>query len=191
MNNEITVCIPSIPRRSQLLTSRAIPSVASQTAPVSSIAVVVDTNRTGAWETRNKTLDMATTEWVGFLDDDDELLPHHFQSLLTAAHQNDADVVWGWFKVIGGTDPFPTHRGRQWDVDNPHIFPITCLIRRSLIKESGARFAPDIHNLGDWRAQDFPFWEALHKAGGKFLAIPDVTWNWYHHTSNTSGLGTR
>lgn len=187
----ITVCIPSIARRSSLLLSRALPSVFSQSTPVSNIAVYTDHKREGAWEARNKTIEMAKTEWIGFLDDDDELLPHHFSTLLGAALEHDADVVWGWFQVVGGTDPFPAHRGRQWDVNDPHIFPITCLVRRELITQSNARFLPDIHGLGDWHSQDFPFWFSLHSVGAKFLAIPDITWKWHHHGSNTSGLGSR
>lgn len=191
MNNHITVCIPSIPSRAPCLYKRALPSVLSQSIPVSNIAIAVDTERVGAWETRNRTLDMASTEWVGFLDDDDELLPHHFQTLLGVALENTADVVWGWFKVIGGTDPFPMNHGKQWDINNPHAFPITCLVRRSLIIESSARFSSDVHNTGEWGVQDLPFWISLYQAGGKFLAIPDVTWHWHHHRTNTSGLGTR
>lgn len=191
MDQDITVCIPSIARRSNYLVQRALPSVFAQTTPVSNISIFVDHNRKGAWEARNKTVEMSTTEWVGFLDDDDELLPHHFSTLLKAALENDADVVWGWFQVIGGTDPFPLHRGRQWDVNDPHIFPITCLVRRELIVQSNAKFLPDVNGLGDWGLQDLPFWHSLHSAGAKFLAIPDITWNWYHHGSNTSGLGSR
>lgn len=191
MSKDITVCIPSIPNRSKYLSERAVPSALAQTLPVSSIAITMDYSREGAWDARNRALSMVTTTWIGFLDDDDELLPHHFQTLMDAAISNDADVVWGWFKVIGGTDPFPAHRGRQWEVSDPHIFPITCLVRNELVVESFARFASDDENTGSWGVQDLPFWMTLHNAGAKFLAIPDVTWNWYHHGSNTSGLGTR
>lgn len=170
---------------------RALPSVFSQTLPVSQIAIVVDHERKGAWETRNTAVKMATTEWIGFLDDDDELLPHHFQTLIQAAHDHNADVVWGWFKVVGGTDPFPGHKGKQWDITNPHIFPITCLVRRDLIVRSKAVFQADPHNSGAWETQDFPFWKSLHDIGAKFLALNEVTWKWYHHGTNTSGLGSR
>lgn len=188
MGNGVTVCIPSIQRRSQYLTNRAIPSVLAQTSTVDAISVVLDTEKMGAWGTRNRAISMATTEWIGFLDDDDELMPHHFELLLNTANANNADVVWGWFEVIGGTDPFPMHRGRQWDVNQPHIFPITCLVKRQLILDSNAKFCPDTINSGNWGVQDFPFWKKLHEAGGKFLAIPDTTWKWHHHGENTSGL---
>lgn len=191
MDQSITVCIPSIPKRLKYLTERALPSVLKQTVPVADIAIATDYNRIGAWDARNRATRMARTEWVGFLDDDDELMPHHFETLLKAATENNADVVWGWFDVVGGTDPFPMHRGRQWDINDPHIFPITCMVRRELIELSGAQFLVDTHNLGDWHAQDFPFWKALYDAGAKFFAIPDTTWKWYHHGENTSGLGSR
>lgn len=191
MDNSITVCIPSIPSRSKYLYERAIPSVVSQTLPVSNIAVVVDHQRIGAWNTRNKAIQMATTDWIGFLDDDDALLPHHFEILMRTALENKADVVWGWFEVIGGTDPFPSYRGKQWNVNDSHIFPITCLVRRELIVESKAEFKEDMPKHGSWQLQDFPFWKALYDVGANFLAIDDITWKWYHHGANTSGLGNR
>jgi glycosyltransferase involved in cell wall biosynthesis len=187
----VSVCIPSIPTRSHLLTSRALPSVFTQTHPVSEIAVSFDLKKEGAWENRNNAIKMANSEWIAFLDDDDEFQPHHVGTLLNAAHEHQADVVWGWFEVIGGSDPFPMHRGRQWSIDTPHIFPITCLVRRSLILDSNATFMSDNQNIGSWENQDCPFWKSIHDAGGNFLAIPDTTWNWYHHESNTSGLPNR
>ena len=188
MGNGVTVCIPSIQKRSQYLTNRAIPSVLAQTSTVDAISVVLDTEKMGAWGTRNRAISMATTEWIGFLDDDDELMPHHFELLLNTANANNADVVWGWFEVVGGTDPFPASRGVQWTPDSSLIFPITCLVRRSLILDSGAKFEVDEPRWGSWFHQDFPFWKKLHEAGGKFLAIPDITWKWHHHGENTSGL---
>ena len=187
----VSVCIPSIPTRSHLLKSRVLPSVLTQTHPVSEICISLDIKKEGAWENRNNATRMANSEWVAFLDDDDEFQPHHVKTLLTAAREQQADVVWGWFDVIGGSDPFPMHRGRQWDVNDPHIFPITCMVRRSLIFDANAKFMPDNHNYGAWEHQDFPFWKSSHDAGGKFFGISDITWNWYHHETNTSGLPGR
>jgi hypothetical protein len=127
------------------------------------------------------------------LDDDDEFLPHHITLLQRAAMETGADVVWGWFDVVGGTDPFPLHRGKQWDIGEQyphgfsHIFPITVLLRRELAMD--AKFEPD--QLGNWDGQDFPFWKKMWDAGAKFHAIPDTTWLWHHHSNNTSGLPNR
>ena len=189
--NSVTVCIPSIPSRSNLLATRAIPSVLAQNFPASEIAVSIDRTGLGGWANRNKTIEMAGSEWIAFLDDDDELLPNHLELLVKASADSGADVCWGWFDVVGGTDPFPQHRGRQWDPENPHIFPITALIRRSLVLDSGATFKADPDNTGNWGVQDYPFWRSLSDAGGKFCAIHDTTWRWYHHENNTSGLPSR
>lgn len=191
ITDTVSVCIPSIPTRSHMLTSRALPSVFTQTHPVSEIAVALDLKKEGAWENRNNAIKMANSEWIAFLDDDDEFLPHHIEILINTAHEQQADVVWGWFDVIGGSDPFPMHRGRQWDVNNAHIFPITCMVRRSLVLDSKAMFMPDKNDMGAWEFQDFPFWKSIHDAGGKFFGIPDTTWNWHHHGKNTSGLPNR
>jgi len=187
----VTVCIPSIPVRSNLLISRAIPSVLSQTLPPEAVSVVVDHQKEGAWTTRNKAMETVRTKWTAFLDDDDELLPHHLEFLTKFADENSADVVWGWFEVVGGSDPFPMHRGRQWDINDPHIFPITALVRTDLIKDSGARFRGDPNGTGNWGIQDFPFWASLWIAGGKFVGSEEITWKWYHHGRNTSGVPTR
>lgn len=190
-DNSVTVCIPSIPTRSHFLKERALPSVFSQTYPVSEIAIAIDHDKKGAWENRNNAIKMANSEWIAFLDDDDEFLPDHLSTLVSTATESNADVVWGWFDVVGGTDPFPQSRGVQWTPESSLIFPITCLVRRSLILDADAKFKVDEPSWGSWFHQDFPFWKNIHDAGGKFLAIPDITWNWHHHGTNTSGLPNR
>lgn len=177
--------------RTTMLRERALPSIYAQTYAVDAIAIANDTTRTGAWTTRNNAIAMAKTDWVALLDDDDELLPHHLELLIATAEEQQADVVWGWFEVIGGSDPFPSDRGRQWNVNEPHVFPISTLIRRDLILAANAEFTVDAKDWGSWYEQDFPFWKAIHDIGGKFYAIPDITWRWYHHGKNTSGLPSR
>jgi hypothetical protein len=191
VQSDVTVCVPAIPSRLTLLQQRALPSVWRQTYPVDAVAVSVDYHRQGAWWNRNATVAMVATRWLAFLDDDDELLPHHLECLTAVAAEHDADVVWGWFEVVGGTDPFPTKRGRPWDPAQPHAFPITALVNAELVREAGAQFAADLRGLGSWEDQDLPFWSALAAAGGRFVATPEITWRWWHHKANTSGLPSR
>ncbi len=189
--SDITVCIPSIPKRAELVATRAIPSIHRQTLQPDAVAICVDNHKNGAWHTRNKTIEMANTKWIAFLDDDDAFLPRHLETLHNIACEQAADVVWGWFEVVGGTDPFPQHRGRQFNLETPHIFPITTLVNRELILDSKAEFCEELTNVGNWGVQDLPFWGALWNAGGKFYGTDEITWQWYHHETNTSGLPTR
>lgn len=181
--------IPSIPPRTKLL-SRALKSIAKQTEQAAGVSIAYDTQKQGAGLTRTRALRGVTTEWTAFMDDDDELLPDHLALLCAAAKETGADVLWPWFKVLGGTDPFPHARGVQLDPGNPHIFPITTLVRTKYAHLS--EFPSD--TTGDWSMADWPFWRVLHEAGAKFHHIPDITWHWHHHgygvpgqAGNTSG----
>lgn len=192
----VAICIPSIPSRADML-AVAVHSVVKQTTPCQ-VSVEIDHERRGAWHTRNvavrKALRWDDAEWIGFLDDDDYLLPHHVGTLIEAAQEQSADVVWSWFHVEGGTDPFPQHRGRQWDPDDPHIFPIAYLVRAHIMREAmyiSGGFQPDTGH-GTWEAQDYPMVEALWRAShGRFHGIEDITWVWRHHGANTSGMPNR
>lgn len=188
---DVTVCIPTIPPRGYLL-DRALRSVHMQTERVAAIALAYDTAHDGAWATRNRAMAMSRTEWTLFLDDDDELLPNCVATLLDLADSTPADVVWGWFKVIGGSDPFPHYRGRNFDPSNPHIVPITYMARTRLLHEAAALcggFASD--ELGAWDAQDLPMLRSLHELGARFATTDETLWVWHHHPRNTSGLPSR
>lgn len=174
-----------------MVTQRALPSVSAQTVPADAVAISIDNDRLGAWTNRNKTISMVQTKWIAFLDDDDEFLPHHLEHLLWTAEATKADVCYAWFEVVNGSDPFPQHRGRQFDIADPHIFPITALVNADLVKSSGAKFEGDPERTGNWGVQDLPFWKALWDAGAKFVGSEVITWRWHHHGANTSGVPTR
>jgi len=191
----VTIAIPSIPPRRELL-ARALNSVAAQTpAPAAAVSIAYDTTHAGAWATRNRAAAAVRTEWTGFLDDDDELLPHHLDHLLRVHAITGADMVWGWFDVVGGIDPFPTYRGRQYDPGQPHIVPITYLVRTAALHHAlavmGGFQADDPHHGGSWDVQDQPLIDTLVKLGYTLHANPSTTWLWHHHGRNTSGLPTR
>lgn len=191
--SQVTVVIPSIPPRAALL-QRALASVAAQTVPVDAIAIAVDNHHQGAGPTRNRAIAMAQTEWLVFLDDDDELLPNYVERVLDWQSQTGADLVHPYFEVVGGTNPFPWSRGLEWNPMAPHIVPITILVRAELAKQ--ARFADTA--TGVWDHDDECFWQTIHQLGGTFSHCPDILWRWFHHgygtqgtPGNTSGQGDR
>jgi hypothetical protein len=185
--SDVTICIPSIPPREDFR-KRAVKSVLDQTVACD-ISLVIDEGHEGAWATRNKAAQGATTEWIGFLDDDDILMVHHVEHLLSIAAEHKASMVWGWFAVIGGGDPWPHYRGRQYNPEEPHVVPITYLIKRKLFLKTGG-FQGDVY--GAWDLQDQPVVDAAFKLSkGGLFADERKTWWWHHHAHNTSGLPNR
>jgi len=190
---DVTVLIPTIPPR-MLQLAGALASVREQTYQPADVLVECDTGREGPAAVRNRLLARARTEWVAFLDDDDWLLPHHLYTLVREQQTTDADVVWPWFQVEGGTDPFPAHRGRQWDPAAPHQIPITVLAARDrILSVGGFRTIPDgpTDADGNRAGEDYQLWLDLSAAGARFHHTPEITWVWRHHAANTSGLPSR
>lgn len=190
---EVTVIVPTIPTRAKYR-AEAVASVWSQTLQPFTVIVEPDINRQGPAAVRNRALEKVETDWVAFLDDDDWLLPHHLATLMTAAVQHRADMVWPWFTVVGGTDPFPQHRGRQWNPTDPHQIPITVLARTEALRSVGGfqRIGEGPTDADGNRAgEDWDLWLRLSAAGFKFHHVPETTWVWRHHPHNTSGLPTR
>jgi glycosyltransferase involved in cell wall biosynthesis len=180
---DVTLCIPTIPPRRELL-ARCLRSWTAQTWPLHAVSIAVDNDKRGAGPTRNRAMQGIRTTWIAFCDDDDEVDPEHLEILLDTAQAVKADVVWPWFRVQGGSDPFPMHRGRQWVPHEPHIFPITALVRTSAVRQSKAQFlVPD-----DQRGDDFAFWQTIARAGATFHHVERETWTWHHDSGNTSGL---
>lgn len=186
--NNVTVCIPSIPPR-QVQLDCALRSVEWQEEPPDATIVQYDHHHEGAAATRNLAWRAATTEWIAFLDDDDELFPQHLAHLFARQRETDADVVWPWFETSSNFKDPLGHEGREWDPAVPHSFPITTIVRRSLAEEVGG-FPLEIQNPM-CAGEDFEFWKACSAAGGKFVHLHERTWRWNFHGKNTSGLGTR
>lgn len=185
----VGVAIPSIPPRSDLL-ERSLRSVLAQTFTAHQISVVVDTEGHGAAWTRNRAWRALTTDYVAFLDDDDEMGPNHLQVLVDSALATSADMTFPWFNVQGGADPFPHHFGREWSLDDPHQTTITALWKRSALELiDGFQEAPQSADReGNRFGEDLDAVVRLARAGGTVHHVAKRTWTWHHHRSNLSGL---
>lgn len=179
--------VPTIPPRADKL-ARALASIAAQTHPIAEVAIAVDIYKQGAADTRNRAKQMLHTQWTCFLDDDDELYPAHVAKLLQHAHDTAADLVFSWFDVAGGTDPFPQLEHLEWDDCSPHMFPITVLVRTELAQAVDFE-TPEHRPAG--APEDWTYWNALLDAGAHFAHLPERTWLWHHDSANTSGLASR
>lgn len=201
----VCVAIPSIPTRTDKL-NRALASVMAQNYPIDQISVSIDNERMGAGPNRNRAAFAAETEWVAFLDDDDEMDPIHIRTCVEHAERTGADLVFPWHRVVRYGEPHLDllgHRGIEDDkivekLDKHNFIPVTVLVRTELLKSVGG--FPDT-NTEEWPfddAEDWGCWKRLIKAGAKFSHVNEITWTWYHwgygkpgEPGNTSGQVTR
>lgn len=183
MRSGVTVVTPwHTARERNGMLARASASVAAQTVPVEHITAR-DVHGMGAAVTRNHGLALVETEWTAFLDSDDELDPDHIEHLLACAEDTGADYVYPWFRVVGGSDPFPMFFGRAFDPEQPNSTTITILVRTELAKSIGFGADPNVQVSGE----DFLFTLRCIEAGAKIVHLPRRSWTWHHHGKNTSG----
>lgn len=183
----VTVVTPfHAQRRANGMLERAAASVRAQTVPVQHI-LAEDIHHMGAAITRAHGLALVETEWVAFLDSDDELDPDHIEHLLACAADTGADYVYPWFRVVGGTDPFPMFFGKPFDPQAPNSTTITILVRTELAKEVGFARDPNVQVSGE----DFQFTLGCIAAGAHIVHLPRRSWTWFHGPQNSSGLPGR
>jgi glycosyltransferase involved in cell wall biosynthesis len=199
VNGEVTVIIPSFPKRAPLL-ARALASVTAQTRPVAAISVAVDLDRQGAPATRDRALAAVQTELVAPLDDDDELDPEHLAKLVACMEATGASLVFPWYTVVGGTDPFPQWFGVPWEDNRPHQVPVAWLARTSLVRQAGGfgygwdatqGADPGVDADGNRAGEDYRLILRMVAAGARIVHLPERTWRWHHDSSNTMGLPSR
>lgn len=170
--------------------------------------MTLDRTHAGAARTRHAGLLEVDTEWVAFLDDDDEMLPPHLYALLSAALEHQADYLWSRFQICypgGQRVDGPAFLGEkafsQWNDADPCQTTITTLVRTELAREAGGfqQFEDDGREVdGQRRGEDFEFTTRCRDVGGVFWHVPEVTWLWHHWGSgqrgvpgNTSGMPDR
>lgn len=190
MRATVAVIIATIPPRAGLL-AEALTSVLAQTRPADEIRVVTDTAGDGPAATRNWALRPCSADWVAFLDDDDTWKPGHLEALVGCAEQTGADLVYPWFDVVGGTDPFPDRFGQPFDDDaavalrDTNWIPVTFLARRALLDQVGGFPTPGTHPHAD--QEEWALQLRLLDIGATFVHLPERTWRWRHWHGNTSG----
>jgi hypothetical protein len=206
---QVSLCIPTIPPRQQLLRQRLLASVERQTRKPDHTIIKTDWKKKGSGPTRTRALRSVTDEWVTFADDDDELYPQHVQRLMETAEETGADLVYPWFDVRipdrsrrgfrEGQSPFPQFEGKPWDPEHPHLFPICALVRTELAQQSEfpALPPPIIGPHGqpenpDWSGDDWPFWCDMFALGAKVVHLNERTWAYWHwgvSSTKTNGVG--
>lgn len=185
MRPGISVCIAAHPARLRppALLNRALTSVVAQTLQPVAIHVINDVDRHGAGATRRALLDYVDTEWVAWLDSDDEWMPEHLEKLHRVAVETDSVFVFSWFS---GPDPLG-HFSLPFNPCTPHHTTMNVLVRTEIAREVGF---PD-NDAGHFANEDWAFITGVSKLacerGLKMTHLAERTWRWHQHGQNTSG----
>lgn len=191
MQADITVAMPVIPPRiNGPLFQAAVASIHSQELqPAGGISCALDVGHYGAAITRQRALDGVRTKWTAFLDDDDVMYPQHLRVLYGLVEDQKADLAYAWFD---GNNPFPMHRGRKWNPEEPHHTTMTVLVRTDLAKEAGFLLPGNQPLHQDWMGEDWQFiLRCSALSDGNFVGTDEITWHYRVHGANTSGLPGR
>jgi glycosyltransferase involved in cell wall biosynthesis len=183
MSAPFTVIMPTIPERADLF-AEALESVQRQTFPVE-YRVGMDTDHNGPIPTVNALAGCVETEWLFRLDDDDLLDPDHFAILNNWL--DDADIVYTWCRVEGGTHPedFFQKNFHVSHLREANWIPCSAAVRTQLWHDLGGLQASDWTDHEDW-----DFWVRALDAGARFRCVPAVTWTyrlnteWEHRSTN-------
>lgn len=188
----ITVLIAAHPARLRngMLTN-ALASVAAQTKQPEAVVVVNDCDRKGAGATRRTLLSFVKTEWIAWIDSDDEWLPEHLEKLYRVAVETDSVYVFSYFH---GADPFTDggkapdgHLGRPFNVCDPHHTTMAILERTDIALEAGFDDSqPGPFSNEDW-GHISRFCKIACERGLKVTHLPERTWIWRQQGQNSSG----
>lgn len=190
----ITVCTAHIPVRHDLL-ARAIHSVKNQTLLPKNHLISVDYARRGGPATLDAAIDGAMTDWVAILDDDDEFLPHHLETLYSVALETNADLVFSHFRYTSTGDGghLERFRGVPFDNANPRQTTNVFLVKTDMALEVGGfsegfdTMGYELDSIGNRIGYDFHFVKKLAAIGANIVHTPEVTW--IYHVENGSTLG--
>lgn len=177
---DITVITPSLIDRAEKL-AECRQSVLAQTYPVYDHLVMTDKDLKGPAWTRNQLALMVETEWIAFLDDDDLLLPNHFE--LHKEYQHTADVIFSWGEAIhpdGGRSLFDSHYNEESILSGHNTIPVTATVRTSKFREVNG--FPENERFEDWG-----LWKRLILAKARFQGIEEITWHYRIFPENRNG----
>ena len=181
----ITVLVAAHPNRLRNgMLSRALNSVTAQTLQPASIVVVNDLEQQGAGATRKRLLDLVHTEWIAWLDSDDEWLPEHLEKLMRVAVETDSVYVYSWFH---GGDPLG-HFGIPFRPCTPHHTTMTVLVRTDLAQEVGF---PETSKEGHFSNEDWAFITGMARLccerNLRMTHLAERTWTYHQGHHNSSG----
>lgn len=172
----ITVLTASIPEREGML-KEAKDSVSAQTDKPLAHLVGIDQYHKGAPLIYNKLAELAITEWITFLDDDDLMDPNHLE-VLSSHMADDVDVVYSGCHAAGRNFTAYNESFDAERLQSSSIVPVTAAVRRDVFFDAGG-FRPE------W-GYDWELWKRIARMGKTFKATGQITWTYRYHGKNLS-----
>ena len=193
----VTVCTATIPPRGALL-ARAIQSVHQQTVQPEAHIIHVDHGRRGGPAILDEAIASAKSEWVAILDDDDEFLPHHLETLWALIEQG-ADLAFSHFRfgnlqTAGHLEHF---RGVPFENEKPRQITKVFLVAKSWWERVGGfsggfdSLSYELDEQGHRIGEDFVFVKKLAALNARILGTGEVTWIYHTDHENTLGMASR
>jgi hypothetical protein len=164
----LTMITPTVKSRAGLLLELA-ETVAEQTQAPDAWSIRWDTERVGPAAIRNELAFQAHTEWVFPFDDDDLLMPWHFEVLYENL-DDDADVVWTIPRtpgsILADEALWPPFDSRRLEIHN--TIAAAAAIRRELFLDLGG--------YQDEPEEDWRLWQRMAAARARFRQVHVETW---------------
>src|SRR6266702_2525747 len=178
--SDVTVVIPTIKGREHLL-KRALASVEGQQVTPAAVEVHTDYHRRGAHFARNEAIKNVKTDWIAFLDDDDEFV---------GGRDPLACVQHGRLVPEPINVPFGIEQ-EYWLRKHGNFIPVTYLVRTAAVRAVGGFPAPYSFDAAWSRdCDDFGLQLRLLDAGYTFHHVTGVrSWRYHFHEANLGGRG--
>lgn len=171
---ELTVIVPAFgAEHRELARTRAVPS-----AELEGDVIIADGPTVAA--SRNAGAAAADTEWIVFLDADDELEPGFAASMAAAT----ADVRVPWFRHCRGLRERPAVDVEPGPLRDGNMLPIGCVLRRDLFHRAGG--------FREWTIlEDWDLWQRVELAGATFESVPGAVYRAYIRSGSRNRSGPR
>ncbi len=163
-----------------LASHRARPSL-DDGQPADQIIVLHDPDETRSGSL-NAAAAMATSDWLCFLDADDELAPNYLGAMRWALEQNPHDgqalLTPAVQHIRGGRTGAPSFMelpDRKFTLREYNWLVIGTLIHRDLFNEVGG-FPDYPHGF-----EDFALWSKCYRAGATVVKVPDAVYRYHHN----------
>jgi glycosyltransferase involved in cell wall biosynthesis len=138
-------------------------------------------------QARNIAARHATSEWLCFLDADDEFAPGYMGAMRRAAEQTDGDFLLtpAVQQIRKGRPGAPSFFDRGISLEHDNWLVVGTLVRRATFERVGG-FGEYPHGFEDWS-----LWHKCWRTGSEIVKVPDAVYRYYINPQSKHKRGWR